>query len=487
MIRAGLPVPGGFVVTAEAYRRFLDQSGLGTRIEEALRRAPTDDASQLERVSSEIQEMIRGASMPPDVRRALVDAYAQLKEEVGTGREPPFVAVRSSGTVEDSAQFSFAGMFQSFLNVRGVEALSDRVKECWASAFGPRALAYRRRQGIEGEGLVAVVVQRMVESEKSGVLFTANPTTGNKDRLVIEAAFGLGEVVVLGQLTPDRYEVDKLTRRTVSTAVGDKTFMLVRDPESGENRRVNLDGARAGARVLSDAEVAALSDLGVRLEAHYGVPQDAEWAIHGKRVYLVQTRPITTLGAKGGSDSVTHPDAQSLTGSVRSGRVLVRGLSASPGIASGRVRVLLDPSQAGLLREGDVLVASTTTPDWMPVMRKAVAIVTDAGGTTSHAAIVSRELGIPCVVGTRQGTKALQTGTLVTVDGGTGEVTEGARQRLPAGCGPAQAAGPGGQGSRPGGHRPEHRRPAWVRRAGRRDGSGEGGEAAPHKGVVVVL
>jgi pyruvate,water dikinase len=270
----------------------------------------------------------------------------------------------------------------------------------------------------------------MVESEKSGVLFTANPATGDRGSIVIEGAFGLGEVVVLGEVTPDRYEVDKVTRRITARALGDKRFMLVRERSTGKNVRVALAADRASAPVLDDAEVASLAELGARLEAHYHVPQDAEWAIAGGRVFLVQTRPITTLAARreglpggelagasseSGSAAPGSPDGAapsgsreaSPTGGPTHGQLLVRGLSASPGRATGRVRVLASASAAGTLLDGEVLVAPTTTPDWVPIMRRAAAIVTDAGGMTSHAAIVSRELGIPCVVGTRDGTQKL--------------------------------------------------------------------------------
>jgi pyruvate, water dikinase len=430
MTRAGFPVPTGFVVTVEAYRRFLEQEALGSRIEDVLSGVDAGSLPALQQASARIAEAIDATPLPEDVRQAIAEAYAALAAEAPerSGGEP-FVAARSSATAEDAARTSYAGMFQSFLNVRGMEALVESVKACWASAYGPRVLAYRNEQGAAGGALVAVVVQRMVDSEKSGVLFTVDPASEDPTALVIEAAFGLGEVVVLGQVNPDRYEVDKASRAIRSRAVGHKAFELVRSAETGENERVELDEAAGSARVLADEEVGALAELGVRLEAHYGVPQDAEWAIAGGRVHLVQTRPITTLasaGAPAGADGSGAPAA--------SGRLLVRGLSASPGRASGPVRVLMDAGDAEALEAGDVLVATITTPDWVPVMRRAAAIVTDTGGMTSHAAIVSRELGIPCVVGTREGTAVLRTGAVVTVDGGTGEVTEGAARPEPRGA-----------------------------------------------------
>jgi pyruvate,water dikinase len=411
MTRAGLPVPGGFVVTVDAYRAFIAENDLEGRIRETLAGVDPQSIDSLERASRRISELIEGAPLPAGVERAVRDAYQTLAEGRGT---EPFVAVRSSATAEDTARFSFAGMFQSFLNVRGADALASSVKRCWASAFGPRVLFYRAQQQVPGDLPVAAVVQRMVESEKSGVLFTVDPATGDRGTLVIEAAYGLGEVVVLGQVTPDHYRVAKAGPRVVARTIGHKPFQLVRDPRTGESVQLEVPAPLAGAPVLTDDEVLALARLGVRLEEHYGAAQDAEWATQGGRVHLLQTRPITTLAA-----------APGVREEAGAGATLVRGLPASPGVASGRARVLLDVRQAGALEAGEVLVATTTTPDWVPVMRRAVAIVTDTGGATSHAAIVSRELGIPCVVGTREGTRTIETGTVLTVNGGTGEVMRG--------------------------------------------------------------
>lgn len=414
MTRAGLPVPPGFVVTADAFRRFFEASGLATEVAGRLERLDVDDPDRLREASKALQDLIRRSPVPDEVRQAIVEAYRELSRREGVENE--FVAVRSSATVEDTAQFSFAGMFQSFLNVRGADALVDRVRDCWASAYGARVLFYRVKQGLTAEAFVAVVVQKMVNAEKSGVLFTVDPATNDPRILVIEAAWGLGEVVVGGLVTPDRYAVDK-ERLTIETTVGRKEFMLVRDERTGENVRVDLPEEKATARVLTDEEVRALADLGKKLEAHYGAPQDAEWAIEGGKVYLVQTRPITTLAERAKARAAR---------AERPGRVLVTGLGASPGVASGVVRVLASPEEGGKLKEGEILVTTRTAPDWVPIMRRAAAIITDAGGMTSHAAIVSRELGIPCIVGAKQATKVLKDGMVVTVDAREGTVIEGA-------------------------------------------------------------
>lgn len=417
MTRAGLPVPPGFVVTVEAYRRFLAANELAPWIAERLAALAVDEPDRLRATATALQGRIRTAPMPDDVRVAIRTAYDALGREAGDGEA--LVAVRSSGTAEDAADVSFAGMFQSTLNVHGERALLAAVRECWASAFSERILFYRAKQRLAGEVLVAAVVQRMVDADRSGVVFTADPAASDPTRIVIEGAWGLGEVVVLGQVAPDRWVVDKVTLDIVERGAGHKPFLLTRDAQSGETVRVELDAARAAAPVLTDDEVRALAELARRDEAHYGVPQDAEWAIENGTVYLVQTRPITTLAT-----SAPTPAARAAAPTV-----LLRGLGAGPGRASGPVRVLASPDASDALRAGEILVAAMTSPDWVPLMRRAAAVVTDAGGMTSHAAIVSRELGIPCIVGTRTGTTTLRTGMMVTVDARAGTVSEGA---LPA-------------------------------------------------------
>jgi pyruvate,water dikinase len=424
LTRAGFRVPPGFVVPITSYARFRAMPGVSQRLDALLTGIDVDDSAALQHVSQSLRDVVMGGSLPDAIVQELHAAYTELGRILG-GSDVP-VAVRSSATAEDTAQFSFAGMFESFLNVRGIDALLESVKACWASTFHARVLYYRLKQGMPADMPVAVVVQAMVDSEKAGVMFTVDPATRDRGRLVIEAAWGLGEVVVLGQVTPDRYVVSKDTLRPASESIATKDFMLVRAPAAGAsqaaNTRVDLTAdARRTARVLTGAELQELARVGRDIEEHYGSPQDVEFAIAGGVVYITQSRPITTLGAETPSAPAPGSADGHAPSSSRSA-MLVRGLGASPGVARGRVRVLASATEAGVLERGEILVTHATSPDWVPIMRRAGAIVTDAGGMTSHAAIVSRELGIPCIVGTRVATTTLASGMLVSVDGAEGSV-----------------------------------------------------------------
>jgi pyruvate,water dikinase len=416
MIASGFPVPDGFVLPIDAYRRFCENNRLGSRITSWLGRIDVDDPASLERCAAALRALVLEAPVPEDLADAIQQGYDDLAKSQTLCRR---VAVRSSATAEDTAQFSFAGMFESFLNVFGAAAVVDAVKACWASTFGARVLFYRIKQGLPAEMPVAVIVQRMVNSQKSGVMFTSDPATRDSSRIVIEAAWGLGEAVVQGAVTPDRHVIDKATLTTIATLVARKEFLLTWDSASQSTIRIDLaKDPRSGAPVLTAVELNALGELARRAEAHYGVPQDLEFAIEGDTIYLTQTRPITTLqSAERPSVAFADPAA----------KPAVHGLGASPGIASGAVRVLQSPSEEAAMQAGEVLVTRMTSPDWVPIMRRAAAIVTDAGGMTSHAAIVARELGLPCIVGAHDATRVLATGTLVTVDGGAGTVSLGRR------------------------------------------------------------
>ena len=412
LVAAALPVPPGFVITASAYRQFLGVARLREAIGRMVDQTNIEDPAALGDAADAIQSRIASEPVPGDISSEAVAAYRELAERVG---EPsPLVAVRSSATMEDTADASFAGMNRSYLNVRGEADLVARIRDVWASLFSPRVIYYRRRLQLGAEPEIAVIVQAMVNATKSGVGFSMNPATGRADEIVIEAAYGLGEVVVGGQVEPDHYEVTKRDLTPSAVHVGHKSFMLTYG-DDGANTRIELAPERADSRVLTDEELRSVAELVAKDEAHYGEPQDTEWAIADGHTFLVQSRPITT--GRTNAASVVRADTA---------RELVRGLSASPGAATGRVRIVQTREDADDLQPGEVLVAARTTPDWVPYMKRAAAIVTDSGGTTSHAAIVSRELGVPCIVGTRNATTALREGVEVTVDATAGRVFEGA-------------------------------------------------------------
>jgi pyruvate,water dikinase len=429
LTRAGLPVPRGFVVTAGAFLASMEAGGVREALHQRFDRAreSADDPQALAEGSAELRELVRKAGVPAEVRAAVVDAYRQLGDDVP-------VAVRSSATAEDTAGASFAGMHETYANVVGADAVVERLVDCWASLYGERVIAYRAGRGFVEEPAIAVVVQVMAEPDRAGVMFTADPATGSRDHIVVEGAFGLGEVVVSGQVEPDTYVVAKAGPSIASVRVGHKTHQLV-SRAGGTVERLDLPADRADARVLGDDEVLELARTGLRIEAAYdGVPQDVEWVIGGGTLQIVQSRPITTLHPAGPAAS---PEGAGEPPGAAAGEVLLRGIAASAGTGSGRVRVLRSPKEGGRLQPGEVLVAPMTNPDWVPAIRRSAAVVTDGGGATCHAAIVSRELGVPCVVGTRTATSTLRDGDVVTVDGGRGTVAAGAEAEAVAAAAPA--------------------------------------------------
>ncbi len=415
---AGLPVPDGFVVGAPAYAAFLVQTGLRERLAQLLDVVDVEDTAALQAASAAARELVSQTPLPEPLAREISFAYEQLAHD---DPQTP-VAVRSSATAEDTAATSFAGMNETFLNIRGAEAVIDAVRHCWRSLFGARTIYYRGVNGFAQADMdIAVVVQRQVNSTRAGVMFTVNPATGQRDELVIEGSFGLGEAVVSGSVSPDRYIVDKATLAIRRREVHHKDLVIEYAPDGGTRQRA-LTEEEALRPVLSDEEVVAVAELGRRIEEHYGFPQDTEWAFDPDgALWMLQSRPVTTLhdapSADASTETRTEPEA-----------VLLHGLGGAPGSASGAARVLVSLADAASLDDGDVLVTHMTSPDWLPLLRRAGAIVTDSGGMTCHAAIVSRELGIPCVVGTGEATSKLRDGEIVTVDATRGVVLEGARQ-----------------------------------------------------------
>ncbi len=404
MLAQGFPVPDGFVVTASAYLRSIEEAGVRDRLRAITNEAARSSPARLAVLAEEARRLIASVDVPDDLVAAITSAYTQWCE----GHR---VAVRSSATAEDTAETSFAGMNESFTNVIDVD-LIERITDCWVSLFGERVVSYRAEQRLLDEPAIAVVVQSMVSSDRSGVMFTSDPA--RRDEVLIEAAFGLGEVVVSGSVEPDTYRVDRDTVQVREMRIGHKTHQITSGADGDEH--TPIADSIAWKRVLSDDEIDAVGSIGLAIEAHYGVPQDIEWAYVGDSLFVVQSRPITTLDAAADDDSP-----------------LLRGLGVGSRPASGVVRILRTPREGHLLADGEVLVAEMTSPDWVPTMRRAAALVTDAGGSTCHAAIVSRELGLPAVVGTRNATAELRDGDVVTVDAQRGMVLAGSHDSsLPA-------------------------------------------------------
>jgi pyruvate,water dikinase len=429
MLRAGIPVPPGFAVTAYAYKRFIEETGIRDEIYRILKERVKPGASTPQdyiEASEEIRALIEKTPMPKDIEEEIRKAYRELCRRLG--KKVEFVAVRSSATAEDLPDASFAGQQETYLNVIGEDDVVDKVKKCWSSLFTPRAIFYRESKGFAHEKvLISVAVQKMVNSRSAGVMFTIHPVTGERDKIVIEGSWGLGESVVAGKVTPDEWVVDKNTLQILERRIAEKVRELVRDPATGRNLEREVEPERRTAPCLSEEEVRRLAELAVLIEKHYGRPMDIEWAVDRdlkfpESVFIVQARPETVWSAK----QVEAKPAEAKAVRLTEAKAVVKGLAASPGVAYGVAKVCLTLEDAKtLMQKGDILVTKMTDPDWVPYMRLASAIVTDEGGMTAHAAIVSRELGIPCIVGSREATKVMQTGKDYTVDARTGVVYEG--------------------------------------------------------------
>jgi pyruvate, water dikinase len=433
MLQNGFPIPNGFVVTAGSYYKHLEANNLREPITRILGKLDVNDNDALMKASEEIKEMIVRGTMPVDVQEDIITSYKKLCELVG---RQVYVAVRSSATAEDLPTASFAGQQSTYLNVFGAEDVVTSVKECWASLFEPRAIFYRVENKFEHMKVgLAAVVQMMVQSEKAGVVFTVDPLYQDPDIISIETAYGLGEVVVSGQVTPDTYRVDKKDFSIIDKSVVKQPWMLIKI--EGKNKRAEIKDEAQGRQKLTDNEIKDLAKTCRRIEEHYGYPQDIEYGFEKDNLYIVQSRPITTLTDKKGLEKGTggelvnaetkspgQKEAPKAQG-VGQAKILVKGLSASPGMGMGKVKIVRNSKEIKNMERGDVMVTEMTTPDFVPGMKKASAIVTDTGGMTSHAAIVSRELGVPCVVGTGNATTILKDGMDVSVDGSHGIIYEG--------------------------------------------------------------
>lgn len=414
LTQAGIPVPPGFVITSATYQKFMDETGITQEIMDILDALDVNNNKELQESAREIKKIIKETEIPDEIRSIIIEAYNALCHRIG--KENAFVAVRSSATAEDLPEASFAGQQDTYLNVKGPEDLMKYVRKCWASLFGARAIFYREENNFDHSKVyIAVVVQEMVDAEKAGVMFTVHPSTG-EEKILIEGAWGLGEGVVSGTVTPDTYWLDKATGKILEQQISEKKTMFQKKTENGQTVQVSVPDDLKNKRVLDAEELAKLVELGKKIQEHYQFPQDTEWAIENDKIFMLQSRPVTTLDMSAAEGEAVHEGERT---------VITKGLGASPGIAAGTVKIINSTDELDKVREGDILVTVMTTPDMVPAMKRANGIITDEGGVTCHAAIVSRELGIPCVVGTGEATSILSENSQVTLDGNKGIVWEG--------------------------------------------------------------
>ena len=425
MYNASMPVPNAFVISAQSYKRFLEEAEIKEKIFNILSNLDVNNTEELKLKTEEIRKIIIDSEIPDTIAIRIEKAYEALdkSEELDKFRleELPFVAVRSSATTEDLSDASFAGQQDTYLNIKGKREVLNAVKRCWASLFTARATYYREKKGFDHEkALIAVIIQKMVNSEKSGVAFTVNPLNNNKQEVVAEAVFGLGEGIVSGAIEPDHYVINKETGRLKEKRIGHKNFAITRN-SAGKNIKQELKEGYQDKQVMYDHELKKLWEALIKIENHYKSPQDVEFAFGGGELYITQSRPITTL---------KKPEEESKKEETfePSSTPILDGLAASPGVASGTVKIIHNLDELNKVEKGDVLVTKMTNPDMVVSMQKASAIVTDEGGATCHAAIVSRELGIPAVVGTKKATEVLKEDQEITVDGKNGKVYEGKKK-----------------------------------------------------------
>jgi pyruvate,water dikinase len=438
MYNAGFPIPPGFCVTAGAYKKFITTTKIDGKIYEVLKGINEEDNEKLQQASKDVQEIILHTPMPNDIKQAILESYEALNFDedimknqhamdlIKDGTEKPFVAVRSSATAEDLPDASFAGQQATFLNIKGTNQVIAAVQNCWASLFTARAIYYRIKHKFEhSQVFISVVVQKMIQSEKSGVIFSVNPVNNNENEVLIEAGWGLGEAVVSGAINPDQYFVNKNEEKVTKVNIKKQDWMYTLDTTLAKTVKKDVPKEKQEARILTDYEAIELAKLAKKSEEHYKKPQDMEFAIAKNKLYIVQSRPITTLKKNVPKQEQVEAPTQNGNIEFKDAKTLVKGISASPGIGMGKVKIVTTPEDLNKVEKGDVLVANMTNPDYVVAMEKSSAIVTDQGGSTSHAAIVGREMGIPVIVGTLNATSVLKDNQKVTVDATNGVVYDG--------------------------------------------------------------
>ncbi len=413
MYSLNIPVPNGFVVTSAAYFRFIEENELNQKIKDILTATDIDDPNQLLDASKKCKAIIKRGVINENLAIEIMKAYKKLSGFGGLKNIP--VAVRSSATAEDLPDASFAGQQETFLNVIGESNVLSRVQDCWASLFTPRAIFYRQKKKFDHFKVgIAVPIQKQIQSEISGIMFTVNPVTNDKTNIIVETVWGLGEYIVQGTITPDQHIINKNNWTVTSKSQVKQTVQLLKS--SDETKEVSVPKTKQNKPKISDTTAVKIAKIGQKLHNHYGKPQDIEFAIDKNQIFIVQTRPITTIE----SNQKILESQQKITKEPD-----LLGEAASPGIASGPIVIIKSPKEIDRAKKGHILVTSMTTPDFVPAMKKVNGIITDKGGQTSHAAIVSRELGVPCVVGTKTATSSLKEGDIVTLNGTEGKIWHG--------------------------------------------------------------
>ncbi|MFA5333786.1 MAG: phosphoenolpyruvate synthase [Candidatus Nanoarchaeia archaeon] len=434
MYQAGFPIPNGFIVTAQAYWKFLNDTGLVDEITKILSTLDTENNESLQSLTKKIRSLIISKEMPADITEEIINNYNLMKKDskiniighdseiIKTNINDVLVAVRSSATAEDLPDASFAGQQETFLNIIGTAEVVKAVRKCWASLFTARATYYRVKNNYPHMNVkIAVVVQKMISSDMSGVAFSANPSTGNKDEMIIEAGYGLGEAIVLGEVNPDLYIINKGDLSIKSKQVKKQERKLVRTSKASIEW-VSVEEELQEKQVLKDEVILKLAKIIKSIEDHYDFPQDIEWAVENNEIFITQSRPITTLDNLK-KDVVSDKEKEGKED-------ILHGLGASPGVASGKVVKIKSVDELDKIKLGDIMVTKMTDPNMVPAMKKASGIITDEGGMTCHAAIVSRELGTPCIVGTQKATAVLKDGEVVTMDATNGVVYRGKSEEV---------------------------------------------------------
>jgi pyruvate,water dikinase len=440
MVQAEFPVPFGFIITSKAFDFFIKNTSIYVKISKLLKNLNYENHKELSEASNQIKNMIYDIELPNNFITKILDHYHNLflmeekyfkkkqsfikqgYHKLTSIYKSPFVAVRSSATAEDTKDASFAGQQDSFLNVKGEIALIKNIKNCWASLYTERSIYYRKQKNIiESKISIAVVIQRMIQSEKSGISFSIDPITGNKNSIVIEAVYGLGEYIVQGKITPDHYEIDKNSLVLTKKEINNQKVQLIKIGLKDKEKKVLKK--LSNLQKISDIQISEIALVTKNIEKHYFFPQDIEWSIEKNKIFIIQSRPITTIQLKNTKkEKVSDKKIKSINIEDMNKNIIAFGLPASPGVVVGTVSIIRSQKEISKIKNGDILVAPYTDPDFVPAMKKAKAIITEKGGRTSHAAIVARELGLPAIVGVKNATKILKDGTSIKVNGLTGNI-----------------------------------------------------------------